>query len=125
VKSAGEKNAEPMQKAHKDEGVCAPVVKVSDQPSEQNVLLKNKDGLIGLLRKGLVNKLQKNPCPQKQGNQHNRHPPQAPGEGPLKGFFRDASRAEMKNQRVQEPSIALTLLSCPCCAWKNGKANAL
>jgi hypothetical protein len=31
----------------------------------------------------------------------------------------------MKKQRVQEPSIALAILSSPCCAWKNGKANAL
>jgi len=101
-------------------------VKVPDQPSERDFILKKKDGLVRLLRKGLVNKFQEKTRPQKQGNQHNRHAPQPPpGEGPLKGFFGDASRAEMENQRVEEISIALPILSCPCCAWKNGTADSM
>jgi hypothetical protein len=101
-----------MQKGHNDKGIRAPVVNVSDQPSEQDVPLKMKDGLIGLFRNGLVNELQENTRPQKQENQHNRHAPQPPREGPSKRVFRNASRPKVKNQRVEEPSISLAILNC-------------
>jgi hypothetical protein len=84
-----------------------------------------KDGLIGLFRNGLVNELQENARPEKQENQHNRHAPQPPGEGPSKRVFRNVSRPKVKNQGVEEPSIALPILCCPNCTWKNGIADTL
>ena len=126
VKGSREEHTEQMQKGHKDEGIRAPVVNVPDQPSEQDIPLKMKDGLIGLFRNGLVNELQENARPQKQENQHNRHAPQPPGEGPSKRVFRNVSRPKMKNQGVEEPSIALPILFCPSMClekWNSGYAE--
>jgi hypothetical protein len=114
-----------VQKSHKDKDVCAPVVNVPDQSAEQDFILKMNDGLVGLLRKGLVNELQEHPGSQKQEHKRNRHTSQTPREGPAKRFFLDVSRPEVKNQTVEEPAVSLPNLFCSCCARKNGIADTL
>jgi hypothetical protein len=125
VKRAREENTQQVQKRHKDQGVCAPMMDVPDQSAEPDLVLKSKDGLVGLVRERKVNEFQEHTRPEKQEDQHNRHAPQPPGEGPSKGFFRNVSRPKMQNQAVEQTAIAVPSPSCPQCTWKNGVTDAL
>jgi UDP-N-acetylglucosamine 2-epimerase len=112
VKGSREEHTEQMQKGHEDEGVRAPVMNISDQTTEQNFVLKVKNGLLGLVRKRLVDELEQNSRSQKQENQNNRHAAQPPGEGPSKRVFRNASRPKVKNQGVEKPAVSFPCLFC-------------
>jgi hypothetical protein len=114
-----------VQKGHQDEGVCAPVVHDSDESAEQDLILKVKDGLVGLVRERLVRELQKHTRAQKQENQHNRHASQPPREGPAERLFRNIPRSKVKNQAVEESAITLSNFLRSQYAWKNGIENTL
>jgi hypothetical protein len=114
-----------VQKGHEDEGVRAPVVNVPDQASEQDLVLKVQNRFIGLVREGLVNKLQENSSSQKEEHEHNRHAAQSPREGPAKRVFRDAPRPEVKYQAVEKPAVSFPYLFCSYYAWENGIEDTL
>jgi hypothetical protein len=101
------------------------MVQVSDESAEQNLILKVKDGFIGLFRERLVNELQKHTRAQKQEHQHNRHASQPPREGPAERVLLDAPRPKVKDQAVEEPAISFPKLLGPQCARKNGITDAL
>ncbi len=83
------------------------MVNVADELSEQDVLLEMEDGLIGFVRKRLVNKFHQGSRSEQKKDQHHGHTAEAPGKCKFQGLFRKRTWMNVQNQVVEYKPFAL------------------
>ncbi len=100
------------------------MVNVADELSEQDVLLEMEDGLIGFVRKRLVNKFHQGSRSEQKKDQHHGHTAEAPGQGESERALRDGAGPEVQDQAVEKPSIVSSILFRPQRTRENGVPDA-
>ena len=125
MEGPGEEYPQEVQKNNDQNDVPAPVVNVAHELSEQNITLEMKDGLIGLVRKRLVNEFHQDSRSEQKKNQHHGHTAQSPGQGESEGSLRNGAGPEVQDQAVEKPQIVCTILYGPKGARENGVPDAL
>ena len=87
-----------MQENYDQQNVGGPVVNISDQLPEWNIVLQVQDGFIGPIGQGHINEFEHQAGTEQQKNQHCSHAPQTPGQAEPEGPLRNRPRPEMQKQ---------------------------